>query len=79
MKRSSLYFLLVLCCLGVAGPALAGDNEARGPVRLRDIVVPAGTLLSCTLSEPKFSSATVSVGDPFLCHPRSMQELNMMK
>jgi hypothetical protein len=40
----------------------------------RDIVVPAGTLMSCTLDEPKFSSATVNVGDPFLCYPRPMQE-----
>jgi hypothetical protein len=30
--------------------------------------------MTCTLDEPKFSSATVSVGDPFLCHPRAMQQ-----
>lgn len=38
----------------------------------RDIVVPAGTLLQCTLNEPNLSSATVDVGDPILCHLRSM-------
>jgi hypothetical protein len=33
----------------------------------RDVVVPAGTLLQCTLNEPNLSSATVEVGDPVLC------------
>ena len=40
----------------------------------QDILVPAGTLLQCTLDEPNFSSATASVGDPVLCHLRSFQE-----
>jgi len=40
----------------------------------RDIVVPAGTLLQCTLNEPNFSSATADVGDPVLCHLRSVTE-----
>src|SRR5579864_2627499 len=38
----------------------------------RDIVVPAGTLLQCTLNEPNLSSATVDVGDPVLCHLRGV-------
>jgi len=38
----------------------------------RDVVVPAGTLLQCTLNEPNLSSATVDVGDPVLCHLRGM-------
>ncbi len=40
----------------------------------RDIVLPAGTLLQCTLNEPNLSSATVDVGDPVLCHLRSVTE-----
>jgi len=40
----------------------------------RDVVVPAGTLLQCTLSEPNFSSATADVGDPVLCHLRGVTE-----
>ncbi|HXJ87886.1 MAG TPA: hypothetical protein VMS18_13775 [Candidatus Binatia bacterium] len=40
----------------------------------RDIVVPAGTLLQCTLNEPNLSSATVDIGDPVLCHLRSLTE-----
>jgi hypothetical protein len=40
----------------------------------RDVVLPAGTLLQCTLNEPNFSSATVDVGDPVLCHLRGVTE-----
>jgi len=36
--------------------------------RAQDVTVPAGTLLRCTMSEPNFSTATVDVGDPVLCH-----------
>jgi len=43
-------------------------------VRAQDLLVPAGTLLQCTMEEPNFSSATASVGDPVLCHLRSFQE-----
>ncbi len=38
----------------------------------RDVVLPAGTLLQCTLNEPNFSSATADVGDPVLCHLRGV-------
>jgi hypothetical protein len=34
----------------------------------RDVVLPAGTLLKCTMNEPNFSSKTAAVGDPVLCH-----------
>jgi hypothetical protein len=40
----------------------------------REVVLPAGTLLQCTLSEPNFSSATAAVGDPVLCHLHSVTE-----
>jgi hypothetical protein len=40
----------------------------------REVVLPAGTLLQCTLNEPNLSSATVAVGDPVLCHLRGMTE-----
>jgi hypothetical protein len=62
MKAQILRVLLGLALLALPGSALA-----------KDIVLPAGTLMTCTLDEPNFSSATVSVGDPFLCHPRAMQ------
>src|SRR5215472_9255562 len=63
MKLRLLYFAIPLCCLCSWQAAQA-----------REVVVPAGTLMTCTLDEPKFSSATVNVGDPFLCYPRNMQQ-----
>jgi hypothetical protein len=38
------------------------------------MVLPAGTLLQCTMNEPNFSSSTVAVGDPVLCHLHSITE-----
>jgi hypothetical protein len=43
-------------------------------IRAQDMLVPAGTLLQCTLNEPNLSSATTPVGDPVLCHLRTQQE-----
>lgn len=40
----------------------------------QDLLVPAGTLLQCTLDEPNFSSKTAAIGDPVVCHLRTMQE-----
>lgn len=40
----------------------------------KDLLVPAGTLLQCSMYEPNFSSATASVGDPVVCHLRTQQE-----
>ena len=42
--------------------------------RAQDVLVPAGTLLHCTIDEPNLSSATANVGDPVVCHLRSFQE-----
>lgn len=33
----------------------------------RNEIVPAGSLLNCTISEPKLSSKTAAIGDPILC------------
>jgi hypothetical protein len=40
----------------------------------REIVLPAGTILQCTLNEPNFSSKTAEVGDPVLCNLRGFAE-----
>jgi len=40
----------------------------------REVVIPAGTLLQCTLNEPNFSSKTAEVGDPVLCHLKGVTE-----
>jgi hypothetical protein len=34
---------------------------------LADRLIPAGSLVSCTVSEPRLSSKTANVGDPVLC------------
>lgn len=38
------------------------------PLQAQTEIVPAGTILQCTLDEPNFSSKTAMVGDPLLCH-----------
>jgi hypothetical protein len=43
-------------------------------IKAQDVIVPAGTLLRCTLDEPNFSSKTASVGDPIVCHLSSVSE-----
>jgi hypothetical protein len=47
-----------------------------GTIRGQDQLVPAGTLLQCTMDEPNFSSKTAAIGDPVLCHLRTMQEFS---
>jgi len=63
MKRRLLFALLAVSLLTFSLSASA-----------RDVVVPAGTLLQCTLNEPNFSTATADVGDPVLCHLRGVTE-----
>jgi hypothetical protein len=43
-------------------------------VHAQDQLVPAGTLLQCTMNEPNFSSKTAAIGDPVLCHLRTTTE-----
>jgi hypothetical protein len=57
---------LVCATLVVTVLALSAGAGAR------EVVLPAGTLLQCTLNEPNFSSATAEVGDPVLCHLRGV-------
>lgn len=42
------------------------------PQTAADEIIPAGTLLQCTISEPNLSSKTAAVGDPVLCHLDSL-------
>jgi len=46
----------------------------RVNVRAQEVLVPAGTLLHCTMNEPNFSSATADIGDPVLCNLSGLQE-----
>ncbi|MGA8343596.1 MAG: hypothetical protein WB781_16810 [Candidatus Sulfotelmatobacter sp.] len=68
MKYSLWQAALALTVLGLCVSPLSLSASAR------DVVLPAGTLLQCTLNEPNFSSATVDVGDPVLCHLRGVTE-----
>jgi hypothetical protein len=66
--KSSSYAVLAVSLLGLAIVSLTLSASAR------EMVLPAGTLLQCTMNEPNFSSATVAVGDPVLCHLHSVTE-----
>ncbi len=67
MKFQMLHAALAVSLLGLF---VFSSQDASA----RDVVLPAGTLLQCTLNEPNFSSATVDVGDPVLCHLRGITE-----
>ncbi|MGC2638083.1 MAG: hypothetical protein WA294_12950 [Acidobacteriaceae bacterium] len=47
-----------LFCLLLAAPLCAYAGEQ---------IIPAGSLISCTLAEPKMNSKTTAIGDPVLC------------
>src|SRR6266404_1315332 len=63
MRRISAY--LAISVLFVCVPA---------STKAQDILVPAGTLLRCTLDEPNFSSATADIGDPVICHLSALRQ-----
>jgi len=46
----------------------------QATTKAQDILVPAGTLLHCTLDEPNFSSATADIGDPVICHLAALRQ-----
>jgi hypothetical protein len=56
------------CALLISLFALTLALTLTSTAAARDVVLPAGTLLQCTINEPNFSSATAAVGDPVLCH-----------
>ncbi len=66
--KSSSYAVLAVSLLALTILSLTLSASAR------EMVLPAGTLLKCTMDEPNFSSATVAVGDPVLCHLHSVTE-----
>jgi hypothetical protein len=57
MAGKSLVLTLILCVSVIAARAAVKEE-----------MIPAGTLLHCTLDEPNFSAKTAQVGDPVLCH-----------
>ena len=63
MRRISAYLAISVLFLGVPASTKA-----------QDILVPAGTLLRCTLDEPDFSSKTADIGDPVVCHLAALRQ-----
>src|SRR6202171_633198 len=63
MRRISAYLAFSVLFFGV-------QASTKG----QDILVPAGTLLRCTLDEPNFSSATADIGDPVVCHLSALRQ-----
>jgi hypothetical protein len=72
MRRLFQYSFSSLMCLGMSFVMYFGLATSAGAQT--GTVVPAGTLLQCTLDEPNFSSATVNVGDPVVCYLKSVQQ-----
>ena len=68
MNSSSEFAAAVVSLLLLIAFSLALSASAR------EMVLPAGTLLKCTMDEPNLSSATIAVGDPVLCHLHSVTE-----
>jgi hypothetical protein len=69
--KSSSYSILAVSLLTLTILSL---TVLTASASARETVLPAGTLLQCTMNEPNFSSATVAVGDPVLCHLHSVTE-----
>ncbi len=57
--KSRLSALMLLLAAPLASPLLAQGGGEQ--------LIPAGSVISCTVSEPKLSSKTADVGDPVLC------------
>src|SRR6202790_1639834 len=63
MRRISAYLAVSVLFLGV-----------QASTKAQDILVPAGTLLRCTMDEPNFSSKTADIGDPVICHLSALRQ-----
>jgi hypothetical protein len=63
----SLRVIPFTLCAGLMGWAQQTETVVQS-----GFFVPAGTLLSCTLDEPNFSSQTAGPGDPVLCKANSL-------
>jgi hypothetical protein len=65
----------VFITFAAIGVGLIVSLEQAGSAR--EVILPAGTLLQCTLNEPNLSAATVDIGDPVLCHLREVTEFGL--
>jgi len=67
MNRISLCWVVLSLVVLAVFP-----HNVKAQTQGHDVVLPAGTLLRCTLDEPNFSSKTAAVGDPVLCNLSSV-------
>ncbi len=74
MKSSSLRALVVVSLLLTLTLLTLTLLTLTTTASAREMILPAGTILKCTLDEPNFSSATAAVGDPVLCRLHSITE-----
>lgn len=65
---TSRFNILILCTVVLAAQAL---------LRAQEIIVPAGTILQCTLTEPNLSSRSAEVEDPILCDAGPIHEFGV--
>jgi hypothetical protein len=63
MRRIYAYLIVTVLFFGV-----------QASTKAQDILVPAGTLLRCTMDEPDFSSKTADIGDPVICHLAALRQ-----
>jgi len=61
---SSLFLLLIFPS---NAKAQEQGSNAKAQDQGKEVILPAGTLLRCTLDEPNFSSKTAEVGNPVVC------------
>ncbi|HEV2521350.1 MAG TPA: hypothetical protein VGT24_03125 [Candidatus Acidoferrales bacterium] len=61
MKQNAVYCPVVVSLFLLTFGSSAVAQERR------ETIIPAGTMLHCTLDEPNFSSKTADVGDPVIC------------
>lgn len=64
MFKTFLFAILLVCLVSLVAAQTPGEE-----------ILPAGTIVHCTLDEPNFSSHTAEVGDPVLCHTRTLAPL----
>jgi hypothetical protein len=50
---------------------------AQANLQAQEVIVPAGTILHCTLTEPNLSSKTTEVDDPILCDAAPIREFGV--
>ncbi len=72
MKRNCLSCTFSCLFLLLIFPSSANAQDQGKQDQGKAVILPAGTLLRCTLNEPNFSSKTADVGNPVVCPLRGL-------